>query len=726
MKMYLKLMCLLLSVTLMIGFPLNTHAEIDQPVHWVSNVVEALIKNEIIKTDEILTSDYDTPITRGVFTTWLVRIVTGQEQEFYGKYFSDIEPGSAYYQVTAQARENNLILGFEDGTYRPNDYIQRQDLLTIVGRVLENIDLFPMDSRRIKSMEYEEVHNNSPFADEQQIASYATTYIHTLVSIGVIIGYEDHTIRPEGVITYAETAMIIHRILAMAQASPMLVPEESSLELTSVPIRTPRPIRLPKIDAAPEPIPSPSPTPMKTGAPITGNSTGSMAGSGSGNSSNGFSNGNGNNSHGGSDSGKNNNKNESTSNEYFDENITADIDKLISLKNLYKIQFSSTLPDFIPCLSVVEQKDLGIIVRFLRGLHLETPYIRDSGSAAPFLLDLTYHDNTQIQLAINRDEFYFNGFCYTILNRIEGDRFDAIIGGFLKDMYRNEGLFEISGTVKNPTYKDETTGRYYCDLVGTNMNEVSIDITADSVLYDSRGSGNMMLLPGDEVAVFYKSQGFHAVQAIIITGPQIRYGIDDFMVVDQIIEIQIETLTLADSNKMVYTQPQAIDIFREYMQQLVLSAPCSYEEVSTHFSDVLEQQDAVKIILTYENGIQSEYTLIERYVLINGTYHYILLPHTIFRTFIGDYLSELYILDGMTSISGIFGNPVQKDDPLLDVFELIDEEGNIIEVDITDAKIFDTRINSDKTNLQQVNARIFYNGAGEITATKVILYEADM
>ena len=93
---------------------------------------------------------------------------------------------------------------------------------------------------------------------------------------------------------------------------------------------------------------------------------------------------------------------------------------------------------------------------------------------------------------------------------------------------------------------------------------------------------------------------------------------------------------------------------------------------------------------------------------------------------IGDFLSELFILDGMTAVSGVFGNAIPQTDPLQQVFELTDKNGSTMEIDITGADIFDTRRNGDKTVSSQVEAHVFYDGTDTDVVVQVILYQQEI
>ena len=723
-----RLFCFVLTVACVTGNPVNARIAHDQPEHWAYKTVMSLVHDGVIDNDDIALEHYDSSATRGIFTKWFMRMMKIPEQEYKNIYFSDVEPDSEYYQVTAQAKEHNLIMGFEDGTYKPEEFIQRQDLFTIIGRALERSDLMLLSHLKTESSV------NTLFADEERIASYAKAYIHMLVNYGVIKGYEDQTVRPEETITFAEAAVIVHRVREMIQSGSVSAQDGTGTGVEPKPERTPRPARTPKTTKtpAPTPIPTLTPTPAKTTSTVAGNNpSGGSGGSGSGGGSNGNnSTNNGNNSSNNSNTDQNNNSNEPVSNDYFDETITADIDRIVPLKDLAQIQITSSLPDYIPALKAVNQKDLGLVVQYLRGLHLGVPIVQKGGAGMSYLITLTYRDGTNAELSLNgTNTLYYNGIHYSIPKSIEVSRFDTIIGSMMQDIYRKEGLFEITGTVTGPLRDDAETGRVYCDLIDQNGKTVVIDLTGGR-LFDSRGSGHMLLSPDDEVTVYYRSQGFHQVRAIIITGPKLQFIVEELITTAAIVEMQIEISPFDGNETYVYTQPQAIDTFWKYMLYQVLSYPRSHEEAVADYAyhGDLSCQDAVKINLTDSNGFQSELTLIGDYIVVEGRYYHIVTPYTFLEVLSGDLLADLFALDGLIEVSGVFGDEVAQVDPSHKVYELTDWNGNNILVDITDAKFFDTRRNSDKTVLQQVKARVLIDVENNSNnkAGIVILYEEDI
>ena len=120
-------------------------------------------------------------------------------------YDSDPDAGSAYPDVAddhwAKAAinfcaQNDIINGYDDGTFQPNKAITRQEAAAILNKAFElsvkygvSTDLFP---------------------DNSSIAAWASDHVYAAKASGLMKGYEeDGTFRPNNQITRAEAASIL-------------------------------------------------------------------------------------------------------------------------------------------------------------------------------------------------------------------------------------------------------------------------------------------------------------------------------------------------------------------------------------------------------------------------------------------------------------------------------------------------------------------------------------
>jgi len=102
---------------------------------WSNKAVSTMAKGEYVKGYEDGTFKPAAPITRAEFATMLVRFA-GEEMKSVGKYqFSDISGHWAEENIN-KAAGLMWILGYEDGTFKPDKLITRAEAMTLINRVL--------------------------------------------------------------------------------------------------------------------------------------------------------------------------------------------------------------------------------------------------------------------------------------------------------------------------------------------------------------------------------------------------------------------------------------------------------------------------------------------------------------------------------------------------------------------------------------------------------------
>ena len=75
-------------------------------------------------------------LTRGMVVTILYRM-EGEPFTTGAKTFSDVAAGRYYSKAVEWAAENDIVNGFKDGTFKPNDPVTREQLAAIISRYAE-------------------------------------------------------------------------------------------------------------------------------------------------------------------------------------------------------------------------------------------------------------------------------------------------------------------------------------------------------------------------------------------------------------------------------------------------------------------------------------------------------------------------------------------------------------------------------------------------------------
>ena len=120
--------------------------------------------------------------------------------------FTDVAADSYCADAVAWAEKNNIVRGFEDGTFRPEGRITRQQLAAILFRYLEHRGADTAGRADL-----------SRFSDTAAVADYAREAMAWAVSAGLLQGRSDGTLDPAGSATRAQTAVILQRLGALLE-----------------------------------------------------------------------------------------------------------------------------------------------------------------------------------------------------------------------------------------------------------------------------------------------------------------------------------------------------------------------------------------------------------------------------------------------------------------------------------------------------------------------------
>lgn len=108
---------------------------------------------------------------------------------------------SQYKNEIAYLIEKRIITGYDDGLFRPNQYVTREEAAKIIGVALK----------------LDKTQRTTPFPDVKK-SSYASGYIYWATKQGIITGYPDGTFKPKNKITRGEMAFLLKRAFTLKGA----------------------------------------------------------------------------------------------------------------------------------------------------------------------------------------------------------------------------------------------------------------------------------------------------------------------------------------------------------------------------------------------------------------------------------------------------------------------------------------------------------------------------
>lgn len=163
--------------------------------HWAEEAIAALHEDGIITGFEDDTFRPEGTLTRAEFITMLCRMLPDIEIE-NDIVFSDVKDTDWFSENVKKAVSYGIIKG-TDGKFMPYDCITREQLATIIYRTLKA----------------ENAENNVSFSDMNEVSDYAKDAISYLAAEGIISGYEDNTIRPKNNTSRAEAAKLLYGLI---------------------------------------------------------------------------------------------------------------------------------------------------------------------------------------------------------------------------------------------------------------------------------------------------------------------------------------------------------------------------------------------------------------------------------------------------------------------------------------------------------------------------------
>ncbi|PZE21279.1 S-layer homology domain-containing protein [Paenibacillus xerothermodurans] len=172
--------------------------------HWAEGYIDLLGNKLVIDGMTDTTFEPERNVTRAEFAALVVRAL-GIDQRTASSRFSDVSSSDWYGSDVSSAVYAEIIDGYEDNTFRPNDAIKREELAAMVIRALEYAGVEADGSSAALTK----------FTDSDDIV-WAQEELAAAVSSGIVDGMTDTTIGPRLQATRAQSAAMLNRLLLKA------------------------------------------------------------------------------------------------------------------------------------------------------------------------------------------------------------------------------------------------------------------------------------------------------------------------------------------------------------------------------------------------------------------------------------------------------------------------------------------------------------------------------
>ena len=170
---------------------------------WYYDGVNDLYRRGIMDgTTEILFAPSQ-GLSRGQLAMIFYRMA-GEPEVTAKDTYSDVPAGLWCAKAVTWASANGLVLGYEDGTFRPDQPVQRQQLVAMLFRYAAFCGM--------SAVTLEE--NLLSFQDVGAVSGYARPAMNWAVGQGILLGSENY-LMPREQATRAQVAMVLHRYLTL-------------------------------------------------------------------------------------------------------------------------------------------------------------------------------------------------------------------------------------------------------------------------------------------------------------------------------------------------------------------------------------------------------------------------------------------------------------------------------------------------------------------------------
>ncbi|WP_120745760.1 OmpL47-type beta-barrel domain-containing protein [Paenibacillus ginsengarvi] len=177
--------------------------------HWAEKEIDRLKAKLIVQGMPDGSFHPDEEISRAQFAVLLARMLELRPVPPQGR-FKDVAEDDWYAGTIAAAQEAGLVGGFDDGTFRPDAPVTREQMAVMLARAMTFAG-FATDGDAGKSDELLE-----GFRDREAISSWARDGVARNAKAGVITGFTDTSYAPNRNASRAEAAVMISRWLTFS------------------------------------------------------------------------------------------------------------------------------------------------------------------------------------------------------------------------------------------------------------------------------------------------------------------------------------------------------------------------------------------------------------------------------------------------------------------------------------------------------------------------------
>ena len=173
-----------------------------RPSDWYHDAVNYVCENGLMNGTSDTAFSPNATTSRSMIVTILYRLAGSPDlpESNWGYPYADVDASVYYSTPVYWARMNDLVTGYSDTQFGPDDAITREQMAAILYRYAENLEL-DTDTDFIPDKYYD-------FPDYKTVSRYAANAMSWCVNKGIING-SNGKLNPQGTATRAEVATML-------------------------------------------------------------------------------------------------------------------------------------------------------------------------------------------------------------------------------------------------------------------------------------------------------------------------------------------------------------------------------------------------------------------------------------------------------------------------------------------------------------------------------------
>lgn len=169
---------------------------------WAADAIDRMNSRLIVEGTGSGLFEPSRLITRAEFASILTKGL-GLKPSPTPSTFRDVSESAWYQDAVTAAAEYDLVTGFTDGTFRPQQQITRAEAIVMLSRALELTGSGNINAEATLQ----------PFVDRDDLPSWAQNAALTTVQSGLLNGQNGNRLAPQQPVSRAEVATLIDRLL---------------------------------------------------------------------------------------------------------------------------------------------------------------------------------------------------------------------------------------------------------------------------------------------------------------------------------------------------------------------------------------------------------------------------------------------------------------------------------------------------------------------------------